>query len=543
MNRAVRLALLLPGLPEVAAVVRPRRGAVTRDGGAVGRAGAHHRCSRSSALGGAAAGAHVVPPSTVVITTPLPGTDAPFEPTAMQSVGVGHETPLSCRRDPARPRVAACHEVPPLAVATIPSPHRRGGVRPRHPDRPAAPGRGARHGAELSGAGGRGLPDDERRALLLAEDRRGRGRSRVPVQRCSPRPTRPSGEEEEHGAAGSPGTPVSKHGAGKHGRTTIAAGDVIPGAPLATLAAVDWVDLLIIGLMLLAAVHGLRLGALVQILTFGGFFLGFLARDPGLGAPAEHRARRRHPRRPRRVLVLLTACALRLHRPRPGHLEQCHGAPAPPGPRRRGPRRRRGRPGRAALRLAGGRRDLVAQQPLHVARRRRGPLRHPALDRSRPARSPVDLQRPADLPQQPGLPPGLLDADPAVDPVRLDAVERGDQARWPTPPCSRPSRSSARPAATSRRVRASSSAPDSWPPTRTSSPARATATPRSSWAPTRTARRPCFFDPSFDLAVLRTDAPLGPGPPHRPQPRRHGAPRPPSSAIPRTGPSPSIRPA
>ena len=28
--------------------------------------------------------------------------------------------------------------------------------------------------------------------------------------------------------------------------------------------------------MLLAAVHGLRLGALVQILTFGGFWLGFL---------------------------------------------------------------------------------------------------------------------------------------------------------------------------------------------------------------------------------------------------------------------------
>ena len=38
----------------------------------------------------------------------------------------------------------------------------------------------------------------------------------------------------------------------------------------------DWVDLLIIGLMLLAAVHGLRLGAIVQLLTFGGFFLGFL---------------------------------------------------------------------------------------------------------------------------------------------------------------------------------------------------------------------------------------------------------------------------
>ena len=53
-------------------------------------------------------------------------------------------------------------------------------------------------------------------------------------------------------------------------------GAAFPRAPLATLAAVDWVDLLIIGLMLLAAVHGLRLGAIVQILTFGGFFLGFL---------------------------------------------------------------------------------------------------------------------------------------------------------------------------------------------------------------------------------------------------------------------------
>jgi S1-C subfamily serine protease len=47
-------------------------------------------------------------------------------------------------------------------------------------------------------------------------------------------------------------------------------------ASLATLPAVDWVDLLIIGLMLAAAVHGLRLGALVQLSTFIGFFLGFL---------------------------------------------------------------------------------------------------------------------------------------------------------------------------------------------------------------------------------------------------------------------------
>jgi S1-C subfamily serine protease len=53
-------------------------------------------------------------------------------------------------------------------------------------------------------------------------------------------------------------------------------GRQIPGALLATLAAVDWVDLVIIGLMLLAAVQGLRLGALVQILTFAGFWLGLL---------------------------------------------------------------------------------------------------------------------------------------------------------------------------------------------------------------------------------------------------------------------------
>ena len=39
---------------------------------------------------------------------------------------------------------------------------------------------------------------------------------------------------------------------------------------------VDWVDLVIVGLMLLFAVHGLRLGALVQILTFAGFWLGFV---------------------------------------------------------------------------------------------------------------------------------------------------------------------------------------------------------------------------------------------------------------------------
>jgi len=75
---------------------------------------------------------------------------------------------------------------------------------------------------------------------------------------------------------------------------------------------VDWVDLLIIGLMLLAAVHGLRLGAIVQLLTFAGFILGFLLGTlvwvPLLGTG--HRDVTRSILLV--VLVLLTACTLGL---------------------------------------------------------------------------------------------------------------------------------------------------------------------------------------------------------------------------------------
>ena len=87
-------------------------------------------------------------------------------------------------------------------------------------------------------------------------------------------------------------------------------GGVFSRAPLGTLAPVDWVDLLIIGLMLLAAVHGLRLGALVQILTFAGFFLGLF-----LGAVIwVPLLRTGHEDVTRAILVvglwLFTACAL-----------------------------------------------------------------------------------------------------------------------------------------------------------------------------------------------------------------------------------------
>jgi S1-C subfamily serine protease len=73
---------------------------------------------------------------------------------------------------------------------------------------------------------------------------------------------------------------------------------------------VDWVDVLIVGLMLLAAVHGLRLGALVQLFTFGGFWLGFLL-GTLLWVPLFHTS---HDDLARSVfivtMVLVTACGL-----------------------------------------------------------------------------------------------------------------------------------------------------------------------------------------------------------------------------------------
>ena len=78
----------------------------------------HATLSTVSTPGGATAAVQVAPPSTVVNTTPLPGTDAPFVPTAMHRVALGHETPLSCgMNDPD----TACgfHCFPPSLVATI----------------------------------------------------------------------------------------------------------------------------------------------------------------------------------------------------------------------------------------------------------------------------------------------------------------------------------------------------------------------------------------------------------------------------------------
>jgi hypothetical protein len=78
----------------------------------------HETVTTASAPVGAATVLHVVPPSVVARTTPLPGSDAPLDPTAMQWVGVGHDTPLSWG---VLPPATCCprHVRPPFFVATI----------------------------------------------------------------------------------------------------------------------------------------------------------------------------------------------------------------------------------------------------------------------------------------------------------------------------------------------------------------------------------------------------------------------------------------
>ena len=65
----------------------------------------------------------------VVTTTPPPGCDVPFEPTAMHAVTMGHEIPLSSGTTP--PDTCwAFHETPPLIVATMTVAPPGGGVVP-----------------------------------------------------------------------------------------------------------------------------------------------------------------------------------------------------------------------------------------------------------------------------------------------------------------------------------------------------------------------------------------------------------------------------
>ena len=303
----------------------------------------------------------------------------------------------------------------------------------------------------------------------------------------------------------------------------------------------DWVDLLIIGLMLLAAVHGLRLGALVQILTFGGFFLGFLLGTVVWVPLLQHRARRRHPVHRRRLAGpadRLRASAtsgassgtwsnVTVRRHHLGHVDAVLGVGVAV----------------VAVLLSVWLVAAVISSPnsrftsLDAAVARSDILH--SIDR-RPAPGPLHLQRPADLPQQPGLPPGLLDAHPALDAVGLDA-DRTPQTQALADPavfstvkilgtaCGNEQEGSGFVVgqglvATNAHVVAGESDGNTQ-----------VVVGNSAYDAT-----PVLFDPDFDLAVLRTDAPLGPALPISPSivvpGHAGGAPR----AIPRTGRSPSV---
>ena len=93
---------------------------------------AHRTLVTASAFMGAAVDDQVVPASLVVTTTPLPGSEAPVEPTAMHSFAVGHEIPLNCGALPPATRWAF-HDDPPLVVATITVAPVAGGFGPATP--------------------------------------------------------------------------------------------------------------------------------------------------------------------------------------------------------------------------------------------------------------------------------------------------------------------------------------------------------------------------------------------------------------------------
>ena len=77
----------------------------------------HETAITVSAPVGDDTGVQVAPPLVVATTTP-PGSDAPSDPTAMQSLVVGHDTPLSSGVLPPA-TCCACHDRPPFLVATI----------------------------------------------------------------------------------------------------------------------------------------------------------------------------------------------------------------------------------------------------------------------------------------------------------------------------------------------------------------------------------------------------------------------------------------
>ena len=184
---------------------------------------AHCTLVTASAFMGAVAGDQVVPASPVVTTTPLPGREAPFEPTAMHSLAVGHETPLNCGVLPPARHAGPSTTSPPLVVATMTVAPVAGGFGPATPTaqhRLAVAHDTAPSSPVPAGAGWpttRGVPFGSPRTCGLRASSDAR-----PAH--SPTPTVATTTRRRVQAATSPGAPVSRHGAWKHGRTTIVVG-------------------------------------------------------------------------------------------------------------------------------------------------------------------------------------------------------------------------------------------------------------------------------------------------------------------------------
>ncbi len=130
--------------------------------------------------------------------------------------------------------------------------------------------------------------------------------------------------------------------------------------------AVNWVDLVLLVAVVVAAVHGLRLGALVQVLTFGGFWLGLTL--GALLSIALVSTLRPGPVKSIVTLVVVLAGATAPGRRRAdrGGMEQRRPAASPPGRRRCRRRGGGGRRGGAPVGMAA--RQRAVPVPLHVAR-------------------------------------------------------------------------------------------------------------------------------------------------------------------------------
>ena len=56
----------------------------------------------------------------------------------------------------------------------------------------------------------------------------------------------------------------------------------------------NWVDYVLLALVALSGIHGLRLGAAMQVLSFGGFWLGLFV-GVLISPPLAHLAKSRNP--------------------------------------------------------------------------------------------------------------------------------------------------------------------------------------------------------------------------------------------------------